>query len=53
MTRLFLTILIKLLLGLISLLVEIRIVGKRSFSKIIPYDLIYTLVLAGSITPGL
>lgn len=50
---LYLTIFIKLFFGLIGLLVIVRLVGKRSFSQITPYDLIYTLILGGIIAPAL
>lgn len=49
----YLSIIVKMLAGFIGLLVIIRIVGKKSFSHITPYDLIYTLVLGGIIAPAL
>lgn len=50
---LYITIFTKLFLGLIGLLIVVRLVGKRSFSQITPYDLVYTLILGGIIAPAL
>ncbi|WP_431803396.1 DUF421 domain-containing protein [Halobacillus andaensis] len=50
---LYLTIAIKLLFGLVGLLLLMRIVGKKSFSHVTPYDLVYTLILGGIIIPTL
>lgn len=49
----YLSIITKMVAGFIGLLIIIRVVGKKSFSHITPYDLIYTLVLGGIIAPAL
>lgn len=49
----YLSVVVKMVAGFIGLLVVMRVVGKKSFSHITPYDLIYTLVLGGIIAPGL
>ncbi|MFL2100146.1 DUF421 domain-containing protein [Desemzia sp. FAM 23991] len=43
----FVTIGIKLLVGLVGLLIVMRTLGKKAMSEITPFDLIYTLVLGG------
>ncbi|MGY3755665.1 DUF421 domain-containing protein [Helcococcus kunzii] len=43
----FQSILIKLIIGYLALLVVVRIVGKKSLSKMTPLDLAYTIVLGG------
>ena len=43
----------KLILGLISLLIVIRLLGKKTLSEITPFDLIYTLVLGGILEESL
>lgn len=45
----FLSIGIKLVVGLIGLLIVMRTLGKKALSEITPFDLIYTLVLGGII----
>ena len=37
----------KLIIGLISLLIVVRILGRKSLAQITPYDFVYTLVLGG------
>lgn len=49
----YVSIITKMIAGFVGLLVIIRVVGKKSFSHITPYDLIYTLVLGGIIAPAL
>lgn len=39
----------KLIIGLIGLIIVIRITGKKNLTQISPYDLVYTLVLGGII----
>lgn len=43
----------KLIVGLISLLIVIRLLGKKTLSEITPFDLIYTLVLGGILEEAL
>lgn len=43
----FVTIGVKLVVGLIGLLIVMRTLGKKAMSEITPFDLIYTLVLGG------
>lgn len=45
--KMFVTIGIKLVVGLVGLLVVMRTLGKKAMSEITPFDLIYTLVLGG------
>lgn len=49
----YVSIAIKLFCGFIGLLFLIRLIGKKSFSNVTPYDLIYTLILGGIIIPTL
>lgn len=37
----------KLLIGLISLIFVLRLLGKQSLSQMNPYDLVYIIVLGG------
>lgn len=43
----FISIFLKLLLGIVAMIIVVRVVGQKSLSKITPFDLIYTLVLGG------
>lgn len=47
MNDITLSIITKLLAGLISLLIVVRLLGKKTLSEMTPYDFIYTLVLGG------
>lgn len=38
---------VKLVIGLITFLLVVRLTGKKSLSQVAPFDLIYTLVLGG------
>jgi uncharacterized membrane protein YcaP (DUF421 family) len=49
----YLSIAIKLLLGLISLLVIMRVLGKKEMAQATPFDFIYALVLGGILEEGL
>jgi len=49
----FWMILFKLFFGLISLLLVVRLLGKKSLADITPFDLIYTLVLGGILEESL
>ncbi len=44
-----LSVVTKLITGLIGLIIVIRITGKKNLTQISPYDLVYTLVLGGII----
>lgn len=37
----------KLLIGLVSLMIVVRVLGRKSLAQITPYDFVYTLVLGG------
>lgn len=43
----------KLIIGLISLLIVVRILGRKSLAQITPYDFVYTLVLGGILEESL
>lgn len=49
----FLTIALKILVGLLGLLIVVRVLGKKAMSEITPFDLIYTLVLGGILEESL
>ncbi|MBM6613342.1 DUF421 domain-containing protein [Desemzia sp. RIT804] len=49
----FVSIGIKLIVGLMGLLLVMRILGKKTMSEITPFDLVYTLVLGGILEESL
>lgn len=48
-----LTIVLKLIIGLIGLFIVTRLVGKKALSEFTPFDFIYALVLGGILESGL
>lgn len=53
MNEITLSIITKLFAGLISLLIVVRLLGKKSLSQMTPYDFVYTLVLGGILEESL
>lgn len=49
----YLTIAIKLTIGVAALILVVRLLGKKQMSELTPFDFIYTLVLGGSLEEGL
>lgn len=43
----------KLIIGLISLLIVVRVLGRKSLAQMTPYDFVYTLVLGGILEESL
>lgn len=48
-----LSIVSKLLIGLVSLMIVVRVLGRKSLAQITPYDFVYTLVLGGILEESL
>jgi uncharacterized membrane protein YcaP (DUF421 family) len=49
----FLSIAIKLVLGLIAMLLIMRVLGKKEMAQVTPFDFVYALVLGGILEEGL
>lgn len=43
---------IKIIIGLISLLIVIRVLGKKELSQVTPFDFVYLLVLGSFLEEG-